>query len=1159
MLQLTLLGGFQLRADGRIADIPYQRARALLAYLVLEPGAHRREQLAALCWPDQEATQARDSLRRMVHVLRQALGEAADGLHATRDTLSWAGAIDCDALALLAERQLCAHSCNPVTRSRCIANGEERARAYVGPLLADLDLGDCPEFSLWLENRRADLQRRAVALYERLVQCCEAVGLEQEALQHAQKLVSLDPWSEGPVARLIALLVGQGRIAAARAEFAAFSARLASELDTEPGEQLQRYVAELPDSGTPLSAASDQRPLVVLHARRLLTGNEEPETSLALLSAWADDCRQILLTAGAHVLPLTAAGLSAYFGHPQADEHAARRAIAAALELARPDTAIGIHGGWGLTGSTPGEVADAGGLLAATAIALAHRCPAGEVRVGQTLRQRVDGWFRWQQNDGRDDSSGSRPLLATTARNRLDAQPWRSAPLLGRLHEQRWLQQRWRKAKAGRTQTVLLVGEAGLGKSRLVSDWLQQQEIRCLPLLCRPEWSFSPFRPLQEASERLGIALPPELADGPPPLPDAQARQAQVAAWAAAFLAWGGETATVLWVDDAHWLDPSTLDVLQAMAASNGPHLFILAARPGHGLAWQTLDSLELTPLPARTMSAMANALAPGLGAQRRSQAIERAEGVPLFLEALLNAGPDAGLPATLEELLAGRLDQLGTARATVEFAAIVGAHFSPALLLAMGCAEANLTATLVRLEDAGFIQPDAEQPGSYRFRHGLLRDAVLAGMRRSTRQGLHRRAAEALLAGDAQLAQREPERLAWHYREAGELEAAVDWLTRAVGRDAQRYAYSEALHHGEQALTLLTELPPGPAHDGRELALRLHLGLPLAAVHGYGSAPVQATYGRAQQLAGPLPDAPQFFPLLWGLWLVSSSVSGYAASRQLAERLVHLASLRPAQQDPFCAAHAYYALGNNLFCLGEFSAAAIALEQAIVLAPAEPLPSPYGEDAAVTGGAFLGLAHWCLGHEQAAEAAIRQALQRARTFKQPHTLAFALIFACLLGVFRGEREKVLAYASESMALARQHGLALWQAASQLFLSWHKMSGGDASALPALQHCVALARTVMAGVEGFFLAIAADACERSGHLADARQLAQRGLEVANERQDHFYEADFLRLLAMSAPTPAESGRYRKKAAALAERQGARAFLRRLQVGAAQTEADAIAE
>jgi DNA-binding SARP family transcriptional activator/tetratricopeptide (TPR) repeat protein len=1155
MLQLTLLGGFQLRTDGHLADIPYQRARALLAYLVLEPGAHRREQLAAMCWPDQEATQARDSLRRMVHVLRQALGAAADGLHATRDTLSWVGAIDCDALALLAERQLCAHSCNPVTRSRCIANGEERARAYVGPLLADLDLADCPEFSLWQESRRADLQRRAVALYERLLHCCEAVGLEQSALLHAQKLVSLDPWSEGPVARLIALLVGQGRIAAARAEFTAFSARLQNELGRQPGEQLQQYIDGLPDNGSAAPATSDQRPLVVVHARHLPAADAEPETSLALLSAWADDSRNTLLAAGAYVQPLAAAGLSAYFGHPQADEHAARRAVAAALELAGPNMAIGVHGGWGLAGPTAGEVADAGGLLAATAIALAHRCPAGEVRVSKALRQRVDGWFRWQQADRQGDNDTSRPLLATAARDRLDAQPWRSAPLLGRLHEQRWLQQRWRKAKAGRTQTVLLVGEAGLGKSRLVGDWLQQQEIRCLPLLCRPEWSFSPFRPLQEASERLGIALPPELADGPPPLPDAQARQAQVAAWAAAFLAWGGAEATVLWVDDAHWLDPSTLEVLQAMAAGNGPHLFILAARPEHGLAWDALDTLELAPLPAHTMRAVANALAPGLSTERRSEAIARAEGVPLFLEALLNAGPDASLPDTLEELLASRLDQLGTARTTIEYAAIVGAHFSPALLLAMGCAEAKLTATLLRLEDAGFTQPDAEQPGSYRFRHGLLRDAVLAGMRRSTRQGLHRRAAEALLVSEAHTAQREPERLAWHYREAGDLEPAVDWLTRAVGRDAQRYAYSEAMHHGEQALTLLTELPPGPAHDGRELALRLHLGLPLAAVHGYGSAPVQATYARAQQLAGPLPDAPQFFPLLWGLWLVSSSVSGYAASRQLAERLIHLASLRPAQQDPFCAAHAYYALGNNLFCLGEFAAAVIALEQAIALAPAEPLPSPYGEDAAVTGGAFLSLAHWCLGNEQAAEAAIRQALQRARAFKQPHTLAFALIFACLLNVLRGEREKVIAYAGESMALAQQHGLALWQAASLLFLSWGKMSGGDPSAWPVLQHCVALARTVMAGVEGFFLAISADACERSGHLAEARQMALRGLEVAGERQDHFFEADFLRLLALSAATPAESARHRKKAAALAERQGARAFLRRQAAG----ETEAVAE
>lgn len=1148
MLQLTLLGSFRLSTAAGPADIAYQRARALLAYLVLEPGAHRRDQLAAMWWPDQEATQARDSLRRMVHILRQALGQAADCLRSNRDTLAWEGRIDCDALALLADRPLCAHACNPLSRSRCIASGEAQAHAYVGPLLADIDLSHCPDFSLWLEGRRAELHRRAVALYERLIYCCETAGQDDAAQRHARRLVSLEPWSDSAVARLMGLLVAQGKYAAARAEYAALAERLLNDLGNEPGEQLQSYLASLPEplneNETPPTA--EQRPLAVLHARYLAADSNEPENHLTLLSAWAEASRARLLDLGAHVLPLHAAGLTAYFGHPQADEHAGHRAVTAALDLSSAQTAIGVHDGRGLTSPLNGEVADAGGLLAATAIALAYACPAGQVRVSASLQEQVSGWFNWASTG--DTAASARPLQATTARNRLDAQTWRSAPLLGREKERAWLQKKWQIVRRGQAKTVLLTGEAGLGKSRLVGDWLADEKAPVLPLLCRPEWTFSPFRPLLEASQRWGIALPAELADGPPPLPDPQARQAQVSAWAAAFLAWRNEEAAVFWVDDAHWIDPSTLEVLHAIAESSQrqhPCLLLLAARPAHGLAWPGLDTLALGPLPDSSMLAVAEALAPELSEQRRQHAISRAEGVPLFLEALLNAAPDAQLPATLDALLASQIDQLGNARSAVEHAAIIGAGFRLPLLRAMGCTDIALMAALAHLEESGFIQPDPDQADAYRFRHGLLRDAVLVSMRRSTRQGLHLRAAEALLASEIDIARREPERLAHHYREAGHDDEAIGWLTRAVARDALRYAYREALHHGEAALALLDEQPAGPAHDAHELALRLHLGLPLVAVHGYGSAPVQATYTRAQQLAGPLPDAPEFFPLLWGLWLVSSSSSGYASSRQLAERLIHLAGLRPAAQDPFCAAHAYYALGNNLVCLGDFAAAVPVLEQAIALAPTQPIPSPYGEDAGITSAAFLSLAHWCLGDDAAAHRAAKAAIDRARRLQQPHSLAFALVFAAILGMLRDDRPAVAAHAAETMTLACEHGLALWQTAAQLFLAWEQMHSGDQQAWPVLQHCVQLARTVMAGAEGFFLAIAANACEHGNYLQGARAMALRGLEVATERQDHLHEADFLRLLGLTADNAAESRRYLGKAAAVAQQQGASAFLARL--------------
>ncbi len=1136
MLRLTLLGSFQLdhgsRASASEALIPYQRARALLAYLVLEPGEHRRDFLASLLWPELPLPQARDALRRMVHILRQALGEARDGLFSSRETLAWRGEIVCDARDLLIAQVVCAQACDAHLHSRCIAASEAVLETYGGPLLAAMELADSPDFLDWLESRRTALHRQVLALRERLLRCCSAIGRHGDALRHARAMQALDPWQEAPLLRLLDLLVAQGNVATARAEYEHFAVTLQRELAVAPSAALRDYVAALDSKPLP-PPPIERHTLAVVHARYLPDQTIDVETTLSALTVWAAAVSADLDASGGQVQPLAAAGLTAYFGYPQADEEATRKAVSSALALAGPQVAVGVAAGWALTQVDENDLPDAGGLLASQAVLLACQAPAGEVRASRAVRQRAAGWFSWQ--DAASDTQ--RPLAPSAAQLRFASKPWQSSPLVGRTDELAWLHQQWQAIRQQQgVRSILLEADAGVGKSRLAHEFLHACENDCcvVTVVCRPEWSFSPFRPLQEAAEHFGWAVPQQPDADPRQPPDPYAREAQVRAWAELFLAAGGEAAAVLCVEDAHWVDPSTLAVLNAIVTATSPCLLLLTARTGHGLNWPGLAVYRLTPLATGAMLAVSVALAPDLSDSQRQQAVSRAEGVPLFLEALLGDREGAMVPGSLAELLAARLASLGNARGVAECAAILGSQFDPQLLGDLGCAHEGLMAALIRLESAGFTRPDGEAPGHYRFRHGLLRDAVLAGLRQSSRQRLHLAAAAALQTRYPELARQEPERLAGHYQAAGAADEAVTWLTRALACSAARHAYQEAVHHGETALPLLQELPESPLRDARELTLRLQLGMPLAAVHGYGSAPVQETYQRALALAGPLPDVPEFFPLLWGLWLVSSSVSGYDLSLHFAERLVRLAP--QCSDDPFAAAHAHYALGNTLLCRGALAAAVQALEKAVALTPPS-LPSPYGEDAAVTSLSFLALARWRLGDDAGAGDASQQAVARGRKVRQPQSLAFALILGALLGVLRGDSASVRRQAEEALALAQTHGLALWQTAAATFLAGEQMGDGDAAGWPALQQGLSLARTVMAGVEGFFLIIALSACERSGRRAEWHETALRGLAVADERQDRFFEAGFLHAAALSAASATASAAYLARAEALASAQG----------------------
>jgi tetratricopeptide (TPR) repeat protein len=486
----------------------------------------------------------------------------------------------------------------------------------------------------------------------------------------------------------------------------------------------------------------------------------------------------------------------------------------------------------------------------------------------------------------------------------------------------------------------------------------------------------------------------------------------------------------------------------------------------------------------------------------------------------------------------------VGEARATAQLAATAGRRFSLGLLELAAPDNRRLTRHLDAMVEAGLMRRERE-PGHYAFGHALIQEAAYRSMPLTTQRANHAAIAGALLAATPDLGEREPALLARHCAGAGRHDEACRHAIGAARLAVARLAPAEALGYLDDALGHAGRLTAGPARAAAELEIRLHQGPLLALRHGFGSGEARDAYGHALRLAGPGNDTPEMFPLLWGLWLGSSSWADHDVSLDLARRLQRLAPLRAG--DPYARGHAHYALGNSLLSRGEFALAADTLAAGLDGYPAEAPLSPYGEDAAVTNLAMLSWARWFLGQDEAALDAASAAVKRARLLDHPHTLCYALVLAAILHRMMGQVEATRVYAEEALRLGREHDLALWMAAGQAVLGWARAASGDPAGLADLFNSASRSKDIMGGVETMFLAQAVDACERLGAWPQALEAAELGLGIGQVKRDRHYEAEFLRIKARALAALGGEGvdGLLDRAGLLAHEQGAVALSRRV--------------
>jgi class 3 adenylate cyclase/predicted ATPase len=903
-----------------------------------------------------------------------------------------------------------------------------------------------------------------------------------------------------------------------------------------------------------------------------------------LVGAYLDAASAAVTEMGGHVAKKLGDGLMSLFGYPVAQENDAERAARAALSIQRAlaevnrknagagkpalNARIGIETGPVVVDAT-GEIYGDAPNIAARVQALAE---PGTVVVTARVQRQVAGLFVAEDRGSHELKGVPEPvtlfrLVRASGGGRRSGQ--RSlTPLIGRQEEIALLMRRWQRARQGEGQLVLIVGEPGLGKSRLIEEFhtrLREVQHTWAEWSCSQLLQNTPLHPIGEwGRQRFGGAdVPPEQrladlentlalvkldpADNVPllaplldiPLPKERIptlapedlRRRQLAALTHWVMAGARSQPAVLAFEDLHWADPTTLDVLRGIAERGAlAPLFVVATmRPEFRPPWSMRSHhsmISLAPLDRSQVREMVAELSARRALPREmvEDVTERTGGVPLFVEEvtrlLLERREQGGIqaiPPTLQQSLTARLDRLGPAREVAQIGAVIGRDFSYGLLRAFAAMEdAPLQAALERLAEADILlvqglPPDAD----YRFKHALIQDAAYENLLKSRRQVLHRRVAEALRDKFADRAATEPELLAHHFNQAGLTEAAIEWWGKAGQRSLERSALVEAAEQLTRALAQITTLPATPALRREQIKLQVALLTPLMHVKGQTAPETKAAAERARllmQQAEALGEAPEdpllLFSVLYGFWVASYTAFNGDVLRELAVQFLALAE-KQGTTGPLMIGHRL--LGNSLLATGDIAEGRAHLDRALALYdPAEHrrLAARFGQDARVAILSHRSLALWMLGYPKAALADTEHALKDAREIGQATTLMYALTWTSNTPTLCGNYAAANAQLDDLAALVDEKGAALWKPLRMMYQGGLLvLTGKAADAVRMITSGVAAWRSMGATTPVLFLSYLAKAYSELGQFDDAWRCIGEALAAVETTNERWYEAE----------------------------------------------------
>lgn len=755
----------------------------------------------------------------------------------------------------------------------------------------------------------------------------------------------------------------------------------------------------------------------------------------------------------------------------------------------------------------------------------------------------------------------------------------RLASFIGREHESALLLGRWREAAGGEGQAVLLCGEAGIGKScltvhlceQLVGEDCQTVQLQCSPYHTNTAW-YPVIHCLQQAvalmpeddtltqrqkldtfANRTGIdnqttvSLLAELlsipGDAQHPLltmSSDKRKDMTLEALVRQLHRLADRCPTLFIVEDAHWLDPTTMDLLTRIIdrIQRMRVLLLITFRPDFKPAWGDyghVTFLTLNRLPRRQSAELLASMIGGRAVPPEVQQtiLAKADGVPLYIEALtenlLEAGPlvertnsvaaDAPLdrlniPDSLQALLMERIDRLGPAKEIIQIGSAIGREFSYELLQeTVDVSESELKNALHALSASGLIVQEGEiSAAKFFFKHALIQDAAYNTLPKKSRRVLHTRIAKALESQFAERIKTEPELLAYHYEQAGLVGPAVDYWRLAAQRDVARSANIEALRHFDRALHVLKDLPEGSKRDHLELSILIARGAPLLLVKGYASDDIEHNYSRARTLSQENPSSEQYFLSLWGVWVYHLVRGPLAQAKVLAEDLLSWATHR---QNPDLLIRAHESVGSTYSFLGRFNEAKTHLQEARSLYDPQRHSSqvlPYTQDPGITARIMLARTLWILGELDQVETLLAEAIAMAKELDHPFTMAFTLATASWVYSTLHDTQRTLLLAEEAIELSTKYSFEVPLAWAMSFQGWALAEQGKGNGIDRLVEGLSAAQRAKASLNHTYtLALLAENHLRNRHIADGLLAIQQAQELAAIQGELYWQAELLRL------------------------------------------------
>lgn len=896
----------------------------------------------------------------------------------------------------------------------------------------------------------------------------------------------------------------------------------------------------------------------------------DPEDLREVIVAYRLCVGDVARRCGGYVAQHVGDGTLVYFGYPAAHESDAERAIYAALELNRAvsalaiDHRISIRIGIATGVVVVGDFSEEAGLGTHCALGeapnLAARlqeiaapgsvvvCDLTKTIAGPLFEFRSLGQFTFKGTDRAIPVWEAMAASPTASRSHA-LQRRGLPPPVGRDAELTMLHQARLRAKRGEGGTILLRGEAGIGKSRLVLSFLQQlegEEASVLKYYCSSQHTEDAYFPLLAELERAaGIeardaqdaraeklarilnrlpGMTPEqsallvtLASSAPTSPPSQPveprerRRAVQQALLARITLTAAEQPLVVLVEDAHWADPTSNEVLHALIERAGARaiLIIVTARPEYQPAWLAAAAAsvrELAPLSDADIETIVTRVAKGRALARPviRRIVARSDGVPLFAEELTAATlasgdvpddselslPAAAMPPTLRASLVARLDRAPLAKQLAGIGATIGRDFSYDLLAAVsGVDAAGLKNGLDQLIASGLLEQDGVIPDArFTFKHALLQDAAYGTLLRRRRAALHARIAETLETAFPALSAAQPQILARHFTKGLQPERARPYWLAAARIASERYANLEAVSYATRGLEGLRAARESAARARAELDLLAVLGPALIATIGNGADATLKAYERGRALMRDVRSSEHWDVILLGLGSGYWTRADHRAAIEVATEFVDEAERR-GEDGPSCVAHRLAAAAHLI--VGNFARGAQHGEIAYAFydpACHRNLVSRYGTDAGTGAACQWALGAWHMGDVARSSEILGFANAHAEHIAHPNTTCYVLYYGGAFPAFvRRDFERVREFTERLKTFAASHDLPHW------------FDHGLALEGPALAHGGKPTQAIESAREGL------ERCERSGHKS-ARPTFLAGLAEASMMAGRFDDA-----------------------------------------------------